>query len=199
MDTEKLEQHKEALQAAKNSYRNISINQLSLANNLLLTLALGFLAFNFKLGIIHFDFYASINWNSCFYSCFLFFNLISIFLGICVIFSRLYDFKITRYIIKVRLILLERYKVKLKYETFRPSSFREKNMALFNILFKSVLPIHDELIQNYINDKVAFNQEFSRLRKLAKILGEASLYFIKQQAFFLFLSILALIIYSFSF
>ena len=80
------------------NWQNFALSQFSFTNNLLLTISLGFLAYlsekvkNYQL--------ATIPWQ---YVMSLLLTLFSIFEGIIVTISRLYDFRISRHVAYVRL------------------------------------------------------------------------------------------------
>ncbi|GEM_PF-1183220 len=192
---QKIEEYRMVLQNAKSTYRDIAITQLSIANNLLLTLAIGFLTFNFDTSKkVLIDLKSSIDWNICFYILFVISGVVSIICGIAVIFSRLYDFKITRYIIKIRLRILNKYGIKLEYNNYPSPFLKEELITLFTVFFKKTKPIHNKFVNNYQIHKVEFNQEFEKFRKLSAVLGKISIHFTKLQALFLIISILAFVI-----
>lgn len=158
-------------------WRDISISQLSIANNILLTLSSGLLVFCFdknKTESIFIDFSQPINWQLTTYWASVFFLSLSIFFGVGVLFSRLYDFRISRHIALTRQRF---YKVtdgkKLPHEDFGSFTMLDRVGAVFTILFSKLPFINQADIENILeNEKLKRN--FQHLRKTADLLGSAT-------------------------
>jgi hypothetical protein len=193
---QKIDKRLPILEKAKTEYRDIAINQLSIANNLLLTLAVGFLTFSYdkkSVQNISFHLFTTIHWSTFLYLLYLLTAIISIILGIIVLITRLYDFRITKYIIKLRIKMITNNNILLNYNSHSPVSLTEKLNVVYLVIFNKVKSIDTKLIENYSNDRKAFLEQFSFLRKTAHILGEISINWTKWQAIFLVASIILLL------
>lgn len=86
------------------NWQNKAIEQLSFANNLLLTISTGLLVFIFdknKISEAYFCF-CNINWSLTLYSLSLFSIILATFVGFIALISRLYDFRLSRHIALIR-------------------------------------------------------------------------------------------------
>ncbi|AIN75176.1 hypothetical protein O8E88_002296 [Flavobacterium psychrophilum] len=176
-------------------WRNISINQLSFTNNLILTFSSGFFIYIFSDKKIP-DFHINTNENFV-YTKFAFafciiFLLLSIIYGIAILFTRLYDFRITRNILFAR----SRTNNQLEYIDFSEFTFNERVSALWKILFKKLPFLTREDAKKSINDK-EFIKKFEELLKLSKILGTSSWLWTKFQILHLSLSFILYLIFLF--
>jgi hypothetical protein len=164
------ERHKE--------WSNMAVNQLSVTNNLLFTLASGFFVFcveQKKYKNLHFGL-SNFSAEYTFYMLAITCIVISIFCGTIVIFTRLYDFRISRHIALAR----------------KRESKENKCSSLCNILFGTLIFVKDEEVRT---EKV---KKLNVLRRLAHILGELSWVWTKLQTMFLLLSVILYFIYMFS-
>ena len=157
-------------------WRNITINQLSFTNNLILTLSTGFL-------IYCLDKITPNKVVNNFHQLFLIISFISLTIsvlyGFSVMFSRLYDFRISRNIAFVR----SRSK-DLPYNVYANIDFKLRIKALCRILFCKLELIDKDNSTKIKNDSVLF-EKFEDLRKLSKILSISTWIWIKYQALFL--------------
>lgn len=170
---------------ARSDYRTIAINQLSFANNLLLTLAVGFLT----LGIDRKDFetlsfsaHSSFSWSKLSLILMLVFFIISIIGGVFVMFSRLYDFRITRYILSIRIRIQHKYKVDLGYPTLRITTKKDRWESFWVLWRGKEDKFFPANINLYEDDRIKFMKNFMSLRKLAADLGSASMKWTQYQA-----------------
>lgn len=163
---------------ARNEYRTIAINQLSFANNLLLTLAVGFLT----LGIDKEDFktlsfrYADDpSAEKFFLVLFIGSMTFSIFWGVKVMFSRLYDFRLTRYILTIRVRILDKYNKKLGYETLRETTKKNRHESFKSAMEVSYHKFSQNEIDSFLSNQNDFKNHFKALREIAQDLGDASI------------------------
>ena len=167
------------------NWQNLALNQFSFTNNLLLTISIGFLAYLFEKT-------RDCNNISIYYlyiSSLIFIQL-SIYEGLIVIISRLYDFRISRHIAYVRQIY---YKNKNETNTgtlsevdFKKPNFCTRVEAIFEVIFCRI----DFLTRNEIQrlEKELYKKKFNSLRNLSNTLGIISWKGLKFQAAFLFFS-----------
>lgn len=176
-------------------WRNISINQLSFTNNLILTFSSGFFIYIFSDKKIP-DFHINTNVNFVFtkfvFAFCIIFLVLSIIYGIAILFTRLYDFRITRNILFAR----SRTNNQLKYIDFSEFTFNERVCALWKILFKKLPFLTREDAKKSIDDK-EFIKKFEELLKLSKILGTSSWIWTKFQILHLSLSFILYLIFLF--
>jgi hypothetical protein len=167
-------------------WRNISINQLSTTNNLLLTISTGFFVYvlqNKSISDLHCNVKESIDYTKLYFLMSLIFLFFSIFYGFATIFTRLYDFRITRNIIFAR----SRTKNKLKYTDYNSFKPYERTKALFTILFIRIQFITRKDTKKGFED-AEFKQKFETLVKLSKILGVTTWLYTKFQVLHFILS-----------
>jgi hypothetical protein len=184
---------KDNLRQSHSAWRDIAITQLSNANNTILGFSTGFIVFCLdKCDTIRFN----LNFASEFEKSKLFFGLcllsllFSVFYGISVLVSRLYDFRITRHITLTRIRSIK----KLDYDEFESSNMCNRINALFLIIFKEI-----PFITKDKAEKLELkNKEFNELRKLSFVLGEATWLWIKFQVFYFLLGCLFFVSYLFS-
>ena len=177
-------------------WRNISISQLSFTNNLMLTFSSGFFIYIFSdKKLPKFNLNKDGNFiqpKFLFILCIIFLTL-SLIYGIAILFTRLYDFRITRNIIFAR----SRTNNKLKYKDFGDFTFNERISTLWKILFKKLPFLTREDAKKGIND-LEFLKKFEELLKMSKILGTSSWLWTKFQILYLSLSFTFYLIFIFS-
>lgn len=170
-------------------WRDISVTQLSNTNNILLTLSAGLLAFCFdksQITQIHFSSNGDFSWFVTTYVLAISFLGISMFYGLSVLFSRLYDFRISRHLALSR----QRFHPK----TFSDSDLGEVNFchrinALSKVLFFKIPFLTSDEIKK-IKNETELRDKFDKLRGTAKILGSASWIWTKMQVLYFLLSCL---------
>lgn len=180
-------------------WRDISVNQLSNTNNILLTLSSGLLALCFnkeKVTQIHFITNGQISWSVTTYVISIILLAISMTYGIAVLFSRLYDFRISRHLALSR----QRFYKKHKPKNFSELDFEEFNFchrlkAMKEVLFYKIPFLSSQEIKKLENESDLRNK-FNDLRKTSEILGTASWIWTKIQALFFLSSCLAYFIYN---
>lgn len=171
-------------------WRNISIAQLSNANNILLTLSTGLLVFAIgnRKEKIQFGFSTSINWADTLFMVSIIFMCASILYGTAVLFCRLYDFRISRHMALTR----QRFYTERKGNGLLSDNFQEdpncaKRITVFwETLFCKIGFIQEAKSNNYNY----INEKFSALGKRTAVLGNASWIWIKYQVLFFLLSAL---------
>lgn len=177
-------------------WRNINISQLSFTNNLMLTFSSGFFIYIFSdKKLPKFNIKTDGNFiqpKFLFVLCIIFLTL-SLIYGIAILFTRLYDFRITRNIIFAR----SRTNNQLKYIDFGDFTFNERISTLWKILFKKLPFLTREDAKKGIND-LEFLKKFEELLKMSKILGTSSWLWTKFQILYLSLSFIFYLIFLFS-
>jgi len=191
-DQKKLRQL-EKYRTARNEYRTIAINQLSFANNLLLTLAVGFLT----LGIDKEDFKTlsfrctdDPSAEKFFLVLFIGSMTFSIFWGVKVMFSRLYDFRLTRYILTIRVRILNKHNKKLGYKILRETTKRNRNESFKSAWEARYHKFSQEEIDNFQSNQNVFKSHFKTLREIAQDLGNASIKWTHYQSISLIIGVL---------
>ncbi len=180
-------------------WRNLSLNHLSIVNNTFTSLALGFLVFVFKSNIIS-DFTISIlcaDTKPTLIFCSLLFILISISIGLLILLTRLYDFRISRHLALTRQRVMSHYnstKGLLPYNNSeRKYNFCDRFNALCKIIFCKIDFIHINEIKK--KEKIFIKEKFVKLQGFANILGSATWRWLKLQIFSLLISIILYWIY----
>ncbi|GGH01559.1 hypothetical protein GCM10007415_42110 [Parapedobacter pyrenivorans] len=178
---------------ARNEYRTIAINQLSFANNLLLTLAVGFL----PLGIdkedfktLSFRYTDDPSAEKVFLVLFIGSMTISIYWGVKVMFSRLYDFRLTRYILNIRVRILDKHNKRLGYEILRNTTKRNRCESLKLVWKARYHKFSQEEIDSFPSNQSAFKNHFKALREIAQDLGDASIKWTQNQSISLIIGVL---------
>ncbi len=118
-------------------WRNISINQLSFTNNLILTFSAGFFIYIISqknLPDFHISLNEVFNFSKLTYALSLTFLIFSLMYGTATLFTRLYDFRITRNIIFAR----SRNNNNFKYSDYEDFSLFERLNGFYIILFKKL-------------------------------------------------------------
>lgn len=185
--------NKNNIRQSHSAWRDIAVTQLSNANNTILGFSTGFIVFCLdKCDTIRFN----LNFSSEFEKSKLFFGfcllslLFSIFYGISVLVSRLYDFKITRHVTLTRL----RSDKSLEYNEFEKTNMSDRIGALFQVFYKDFKFIPKDVAKNL----KAKDDKFESLRKLSFVLGEATWVWLKFQVLCFLLGCLFFILYLFS-
>lgn len=139
--TDKLQE----LKQRQKEWRDITVTQLSNTNNILITLASGLFVFcigNAKTPTFHIEFSQSIDWLAATYWASIFLLGLSIAFGICVLLTRLYDFRISRHIALTRQRFYRAYekntnnnKKELPYDDLGDFSCIDRVSVLVQILF----------------------------------------------------------------
>lgn len=192
----KSEEYKDKLNEYKQrqkEWRDISVTQLSNVNNILITLSTGLLVFGIenREKNIQFVLCSCIDWNDTLFVISVILMCISIGYGIAVLFSRLYDFRISRHLALTRQRF---YKEQRKEDKDR--LLPDNNLGKFNycdriITFLQILMCKIDFInKDDIKTKpiTETKSRFKSLRKKSKILGEATWLWTKYQVFFFLLS-----------
>ncbi|MCO6485336.1 MAG: hypothetical protein J5I41_06100 [Saprospiraceae bacterium] len=179
-------------------WQDLAISQLSTANNFMLTISLGLLAFCFDKTVF-------INMKWCICTCkidlsltlhfiSLIFLTFAIIYGMAVLVARLFDFRITRNIVLTRQRYYENNKksisledeeiAKLPDDEFGYPNFTKRMNALYKVLFSEI-----ELIKKEDSLKIKMDKQmlakFNSLRELSFILGTISWRLPRYQAIYL--------------
>lgn len=165
-------------------WTDIALSQLSFTNNLLLTISLGFLGFCFN----------NETADSLWKTLSIITIGISILLGLCIVFCRLYDFRISRRLLLIRKRVYEKKKIKLPEESLGKFKMRHRLGAFLNVLFTALPEVTNEEIEEYDKNEEKIDTNFVKLRILSKKLGSASWTWTKTQVLFFLLSITSYII-----
>lgn len=174
-------------------WRDISVTQLSNTNNILLTLSSGLLFFCFeksKITNIHLNSKESFDWTVITYVIAIIFISISMMYGIAVLFSRLYDFKISRHLALTRQRFYKKHTKTLSDQELGDFNFRDRIEALRKILFSEPSFITSDEIRKLENEDDT-RERFDNLRRISKILGTATWKWTKFQVLLFLLSFLA--------
>lgn len=179
-------------------WTDISLSQLSTTNNLLITISTGLLVYcfdkeTFRKIIINTS--QSIIWSHFFYVASIGALTISIAYGIGVLFSRLYDFRISRHITLVRKRVFEDHaEATLPDDDLGEFNFCHRIVAIFQIIFIKLPFINKtDLIDYKTGGQVT--KDFNKLRRISKILGLATWRWTKIQVLLFFLAILCYVIH----
>jgi hypothetical protein len=181
-------------------WTEISVSQLSTANNILITISSGLLAFIFKRKLIHdivinTDF--KLNHVQLFYVCSLLFLLISIGFGLAVLFTRLYDFRITRHILHIKKKISIKHngaEIKVKSDA-TDINFCHRLKTLIAILFVKIPFISAGQIETSKPENLGFDNDFKKLLNYSKILGTSTWRWTKLQAGSFMLSVFTYILH----
>jgi len=127
-------------QQRQKDWRDISTNQFSVVNNILITLSAGYLALAFdksKLEGLYVNVDAKIDCALTFYLLTLLLIILSIIMGVSVMFSRLYDTRISRHIALTRQRVYKKHKKALpdSDSEFGSIYFWDRLKALCSVLF----------------------------------------------------------------
>ena len=172
-------------------WTNRSLDQFSIFNNLLISLGIGFLAFAYdtvdsKQSVISLSL-SEIDWILTFLRFSTIFIYFSICIGLFIALSRLWDFRITRQINRVRQNAYEQSnKRKLPQGSTGPYSFIESIDLYWKLIIRKYPNITFEQCKDVDNN---FLDEFNELRKISNKLGYISWSSLNIEAFFLWLGI----------
>jgi len=184
------------------NWQDKAIEQLSIANNFLLTISTGLLAFSFKKEIlsgIRFCFCnCDIDKSLTFYAFSQFFIILSLFTGIIVLISRLYDFRLSRHITLVRQRFYKQNKDKitdenknaavLPHDDFEYPNFTQRILAILNVIFCKIYFLNKAEMQS---EKKNFPKEkFRKIRELSFRLGTISWKWTKLQGLYFLIGII---------
>lgn len=181
-ENQKLNEYKQR----QKEWRNISVTQLSNVNNILLTLSTGLLILG--LGEIKQE-----HWLFPISSILICFSIIY---GFAVMFTRLYDFRISRHLALCR----QRYYKKITEKPLPDNDLGEFNFCqrlqvLKQIIFIKLKFINKKEIEKLENEE--FKNRFNELRKTAKILGQSSWLWIKYQTLYFLLGAFTFFLFQF--
>lgn len=190
-----LEEYKEN----QKEWRDISLNQLSNANNILLTFSSALLVFildKSKDNKIYFNSEQNIDWNIFNYWTSVFILSLSILYGFCVLISRLYDARISRHIVLTRQRFFKEFQnqkdKELPRNSFGDFNFCDRIIVLKNLLFCKLPFIKIERIST--GKEIV--SDFQSLRRISKVLGTLTWKWTKIQFSLFLLSGLVYLIYS---
>lgn len=166
----KLEEYKES----QKEWRDISVNQLSNANNILLTFSSALLVFvldKSKSNVIYLNSSQNFDWEILTYWTSVFLLSLSVLYGFCVLITRLYDARISRHIVLTRQRFFEKNQnEELPRNDFHDFNFGDRIIVLWKVIFCKLPFIKLEKISNG-NDII---EDFQSLRKISKVLGTAT-------------------------
>lgn len=183
----KTKQNKDKLDEYKQrhrDWRDIAVNQFSTANNVLITLSTGLLVFCLKeshITHIHIAWHESVDWHVFWFLTASILLGKSILLGIGVLLSRLYDFRITRHLTLCRQRLYFPQGMKFSKCDYREFNSRKRFCNFLCTLFCKIPRITNGEIKAYKNkpdkDKQKddeLNKKFKALKRQSDMLGETS-------------------------
>jgi len=164
-------------------WQNISISQLSITNNLLLTISIAYSGYIFEKGINQCDRFNLI------YQFSLILSFLSMFFGVVVLFSRMFDFRFSRKIAHTRFRIYKKYKKRLKEKNNRQIK-RLGIIEIFKLIFLSRKDLEEVSEKCYKRDTLTFYKNLENLVYLTDRLGATTWYYLSLQIVFLMLSIL---------
>ncbi|MDR2653027.1 MAG: hypothetical protein LBC68_12080 [Prevotellaceae bacterium] len=165
-------------------WRDIAIKQLSTVNNVLITLATGLLVF-YASKDNTFQTNAASVWHIVAYACL----LISILYGIGVLFSRLYDARLSRHLVMCRKRYYKEKNESLPYNSAADSCW----ISRLGNFCKVVLCKNHKISMSDIKNKEesVVKEEFEKIQKQSTMLGVTTWIWLKcQVGFFLIASII---------
>jgi hypothetical protein len=182
-------------------WQDQAINQLSTANNFLLTISTGLLAFVFDKEVfskIHFSLcLREVSKSMTLYGFSLAFILIALTTGIIVLITRLYDFRLTRHIVFVRQRFYSKNKDKITDKNknaavlsdngFDTPSFLQRLNSIFKVLFVKIDFITKE--QMSLPKESFPTKEFRSIREHSHRLGIISWKWTKLQALYFLVAV----------
>jgi hypothetical protein len=186
--TDTLEEYKQR----HKDWRDISTKQLSLANNILITISAGYLALIFdkaELKKVYFDFDHEIEFALLFYCLTMTLIILSIIIGVAIMLNRLYDFRISRHLALTRKRIYVVYGEKIPASSTGAISLQETIAEQFKTLFIKIDFITTEDVDGYKGNKSIFESKFSALRRKSKVLGTLTHKLTKLQIALLLLSL----------
>ena len=183
------------------NWQDKAIEQLSVANNFLLTISTGFLAFSFKKEILSGIRFCLCNCNIdkslTFYAFSQFFVIFSLLTGIMVLISRLYDFRLSRHITLVRQRFYKQNEDKiteanknaavLPHDDFEYPNFWQRISTILNAIFCKI----DFLVKTEMQtEKKDFPKEkFKKIREFSFRLGTISWKWTKLQGLYFLIGV----------
>jgi hypothetical protein len=173
-------------------WRDISSNQLSLTNNILVTTSTGYFVLVFDreiLSQITIDFAADIDWPRLFYIGSFILIFASIPYGLSVMFCRLYDFRISRHLALTRQRILKAHSERLPHTDVGSISWGDRVNQFLRVLFVRIDFISQADIDSYKDNRTNFKRRFNSLRRQAEILGRSTWKWTKIQVLLLVLSV----------
>lgn len=185
----------EYLQRQK-EWRDISTQQLSFSNNILITIAAGYLVLIFdksELRKVEINLNSSIDWPILLYFVSVLLAIAAILLGVMVMINRLYDFRISRHIALTRKRVYKKHTEVLSESTLGAISSWDIITGQFNIMFKKIEFIAIDEIDSFEANKESISTKFNLLRRQSKVIGSTSHKWTKIQ---ILLMLVSLIIYT---
>jgi len=179
-------------------WRDISSNQLSLANNILITIASGYLVLIFdkkELSKVEISLDSNVDWQILFYFSSVVLTIIAIIVGILILINRLYDFRISRHIVLTRKRVYQKYNEKLPESSLGSISIIDIICEEWNILFKKIDFITSDDVKQFKDDKDSFKKRFNRLRRQSLVIGSTPHKWTKFQIFLLLSSLVIYMTY----
>ena len=183
------DKEKEYSERAKD-WKNISVTQISFTNNLVSTLAAGYLIYlldKFPSSSIELVSLHEADWKTTFYVLTMIQVIISVFIGILILLSRLYDFRITRNIALTRKRIYGKHSELMSDFTVQGKGFG----SLINTIFAKI-----DFIQK--SDCEQFSEElktrFNNLRIQSKTLGNWTWKLTKVQLIVIFVAVMTHVI-----
>lgn len=189
------------------NWQNKAIEQLSIANNFLLTISTGWFVFSFEKDIISgikFCFCnCEIDKSLTFYSFSLLFIILSILTGIMVLISRLYDFRLSRHLTLVRQRFYQKNKDKitdadknaaiLSLDDLDYPNFWQRITTILCVIFLKIEFLNKAEMQALKKD---FPEEkFKKIREIAYRLGVISWKWTKLQGIYFLIGIVLYVVY----
>jgi len=176
---------KEDYRSRYSSWRDITINQMSSVNNTVTALELGFLAYIFKPELI-----------TCFnlLSISLVFLVLSILLGLLILLTRLYDFRISRHLAMTRMRFVDQHGSTtglLPCNEDKDYNLCDRLRSFLKIVFCKI----DFVSKTEIKEKTKAEivKKFTKLQELSSILGSTNWRWMKLQ---ILLFLVSIFIYS---
>lgn len=178
-------------------WQDQAINQLSTANNFMLTISIGLLAFCFDKNVfVEMEFCicaCKIDWSLTLHFFALLFLTVAIMYGMAVLITRLYDFRITRNLTLTRQRFYKENEKRITDENpkaallpaadFSYPGFRKRMKAIFKVIFVEIdLLTKTESLEVKTNEYTL--NKFNSLREFSFTLGTISWRFPRFQALF---------------
>jgi hypothetical protein len=181
-------------------WQDKSIEQMSIANNYLLAISTGLLAYSFncekaalsKLTFCMCNSVFDTQLALCFLSISFFF--LSVMTGVFVLISRLYDFRLTRHITYVRKCFFKENEInypknaKLPDNDFENPNFLKRVESILKVLFKEIEFLNSKEMKSLKEDFPI--SKFNKIRELSFVLGTISWKWTKMQGLYLLIGII---------
>lgn len=149
------------------NWRDITINQFSVTNNILLTISTAYFASIFDKAFLK---------------------------TLSVTFCRLYDFRISRHIALTRQRVFSQHNSKLPHRHVGEITAANRICTFVGILFCRLDFISEQDVATYVTNKTGISERFNKLRRQAEILGTASWRWTKVQVLLLIVSLILYVI-----